>query len=131
MKYVPSALIGQLSRSQGSTTASHNRYGSYFRGRIIPTNPNTAKQVTARAAMATFSAAWRALTEGQRAGWVSLGQNMIRSDSQGQPYTLTGLQAFTSIQRNLATLGLAATTAAPAFTAPTSLTLLTITATSV
>lgn len=131
MKYVPSALIGVLSRSQGSTTASHNRFGAYFRGRIVPVNPNTTKQAAARAALSGLSAGWRALTETQRAGWAALGSQMVRNDTLGQSYTLTGLQAYTSLNRNLLTTGLAVLSTAPAFTQPTLLTLLTATATSV
>lgn len=129
MKYVPSALIGQLSRSQGSTTASHNRFGSYFRNRTIPTNPNTSKQATQRAQIAAFSAGWRALTATQRAAWTALGASIVRLDTQGQPYTLTGLQAFESVNRNQSTAGNATLTDAPTFTPPTSLTSIALTAT--
>jgi hypothetical protein len=129
VKYVPSAFIGQLSRSQGSTTASHNRFGSYFRNRTIPTNPNTAGQAAQRAVIASFSAGWRGLTESQRNGWKILGSSMSRLDSQGQPYTLTGLQAYESVNRNQTTAGNATVSDAPTFTPPTTLTSLTITAT--
>jgi hypothetical protein len=129
MKYSPSALIGVLSKSQGSTTASHNRFGAYFRGRIIPVNPNTTKQAAQRAIIQSASAGWRALTDVQRAGWAALGASMTRQDSLGNSYTLTGLQAYTSNYRNTKTIGTAQLTAAPALVEPTTLTLLTITAT--
>ena len=97
MKYVPSAMIGQLSRSAGSTTASHNRNGAYFRNRTVPVNPNTVKQTTQRALIAALSAFWRSLTDSQRAAWIAFGANMTRVDSLGRTYTLSGLQAFTSV----------------------------------
>lgn len=131
MKYVPSALIGQLSKSMGSTTGSHNRFGAYLRNRTIPVNPNTTKQATQRATIQAASAAWRALTDIQRAGWAALGASMSRVDSLGQTYNLTGLQAYTSVYRNLVTIGVAPLSAAPALTEPTTLTSITITATSV
>lgn len=131
MKYVPSALIGLLSKSQGSTTASHNRFGAYLRNRIIPVNPNTGKQAAARATMASLSAGWRALSATERAGWTALGSQMTRLDSLGQTYTLTGLQAYTSVNRNLTTIGATLLTAAPALNPPTTLTLVTLTASSV
>lgn len=113
MKYVPSALIGQLSRSQGSTTASRNRFGSYFRNRVTPTNPNTEAQTAQRVLMAGFSEAWRALTDLQRAAWTTLGQSITRQDSLGETYTLTGLQAYVSINRNRAVQGLGSTSTPP------------------
>lgn len=128
MKYVPSALVGQLSRSQGSTVASHNRFGSYFRNRTIPVNPNTGKQAAVRAQIAAFSAQWRTLSDAQRGAWTALGASMSRLDSQGQPYTLTGLQAFESVNRNQSTAGNATVTDAPTFVPPTALTLVTLTA---
>ena len=130
MKYVPSALIGRLSRSAGSTTASHNRYGAYLRNRVIPVNPNTTKQAQQRSDLAQISTAWRDLTDAQRAAWKSLGAQMTRTDSLGETYTLTGLQAFESLNRQLLFTGGAILSNAPALAEPTTLTSLTVTATS-
>lgn len=119
MKYVPSALIGRLSRSAGSTTAAHNRFGAYLRNRVIPTNPASAKQTAVRNSLATFSGEYRALTDAQRAAWTALGLNMTRTDSLGQVYTLTGLQAYISLNRNLYTSGATSSIAdAPAWAPP-------------
>lgn len=131
MKYAPSALIGVLSRSSGSTTASHNRFGAYLRGRIIPVNPNSTAQVAQRTIMTTLSQGWRALTAVQRAGWTALGLTMIRTDSLGVTYTLTGLQAYTSLNRNLLYLGQTAISAAPTLIGVTAVASATLTATSV
>lgn len=130
MKYVPGLLAGQLSGSAGSTTASRNRFGSYFRTRNVPVNPNTSRQSDVRAQFASISQAWRTLTSAQRAGWAALGLQMTRQDSQGVTYTLDGSQAFQSVNRNLLTIGAAMLTSAPAYSEPTTLTALTITATS-
>lgn len=131
MKYVPSALIGQLSKSEGSTTASRNRYGSYFRNRVMPVNPRTAKQTIQRNDLQELSQQYRTITDAQRLGWAALGQNMIRNDSLGQPYNLTGLQAYTSVNRNRRLLSLADVSDAPAIGTVTILTTVTVTATSV
>lgn len=129
MKYTPSALIGPLSRSAGSTTASHNRFGTYFRNRTIPTNPNTPKQATARATIQAASNAWRALTPTQRAGWTALGATQTRVDSLGNTYSLTGLQSYTSQYRNNISAGNTILSDAPALAEPTTLTSITLTAT--
>lgn len=95
----------------------------------MPVNPNTPGQSLARATLASASTAWRNLTASQRVGWASLGVQMVRTDSLGQTYNLTGLQAFTSIYRNLTTLGVATVTDAPALSAPVDLLTAVVTAT--
>lgn len=114
MKYVPSALVGQLSKSQGSTTAAHNRYGSYFRNRVIPVNPNTALQAATRSLLTAFSQTWRTLTANQRLGWQSLSELQPITDSQGQSIVLAGNVYYNkfNIQRN--SVGLAQLNDAPA-----------------
>lgn len=130
MKYVPSLTIGQLSGSAGSTTASRNRFGSYFRTRNVPVNPNTTRQAAVRSQFASIAQGWRALTSAQRAGWEALGLQMTRTDSQGVTYTLNGQLAYQSVNRNLNTVGGTALSNAPAYAEPTTLTALTVTATS-
>lgn len=118
MKYAPSALIGRLSRSAGSTTASHNRFGAYLRNRVIPTNPQSSFQTQARTVFANFAQNWRDLTDAEQLSWVTLGQSMERTDSLGITYSLTGIQAYISVNRNLETIGATAVAFAPAFTGP-------------
>jgi len=129
MKYTPGLLVGRLSRSAGNTTASHNRYGAYLRNRVIPVNPSSSKQRAQRAALASFSAQYKTLTATQQAAWVALGASFVRSDSLGNSYNLTGLQAFESVNLNLSKIGVAPITAAPAYTPPTTVYTLTPTAT--
>lgn len=54
---------------------------------------------------------------------------MTRLDSLGQSYTLTGLQAYESCNRNLTFIGAATISNAPALSTPTTLTAITLTAT--
>lgn len=112
-------MVGQLSRSVGSTTASHNRFGAYFRSRVVPVNPDTASQRTQRDSLHDRSQAWRGLTAVQRAGWAALGQQLVRLDSLGVQYNLTGLQAYTSNNRTLVYIGQAVIANAPAIVAVT------------
>lgn len=121
MKYVPSALIGRLSRSAGSTTAGHNRYGSYLRNRVIPTNPVTAAQTAVRDQFADASIAWRNLTALQRSGWESLAPDIVRTDSLGETYTLNGQTAYMYVNRNRLTLGQSQLSDAPAVNPPPAL----------
>jgi len=106
------------SGSLAGQTASRNRFGQYRRTRSIPVNPGTTFQALARARMATNAAAWRALTAEQRAAWHVLGGNISRTDSLGQTYTLTGSQAYSSINGNNLAAGNAVVGDAPALTEP-------------
>lgn len=133
MKYVPSVLgVGQLSGKAGNNVASRNRNGAYIRIRVQGTNPATTLQVAARNTLSTYSSAWRALSEAQRSGWTTLGGQITRNDRLGQAYTLTGVQAYVGVNRNLVTVGGTPLSTAPNIsTVPASLASATVTATSV
>jgi hypothetical protein len=79
--------------------------------------------------MAANSAAWRDLTDAQRAGWTSLGSSMTRTDSLGQTYSLTGFQAYCSVNQHKLDAGDAVISAAPALVTPSTPVTATITLT--
>lgn len=79
--------------------------------------------------MTTNAAAWRSITDAQRAGWLSLGLNMSRTDSLGQTYTLNGFAAYCSINNNKLDAGDAAVSDAPTIVTPIDLVSVTITLT--
>jgi len=122
-------LTAPQSGSQAGTTASRNRFGQYLRTRATPVNPSSGAQGLVRARMSANSAAWRALTGAQRAGWADLGLSMVRSDSLGQSYTLQGNQAYASVNNNRLLSTLAIVADAPALTTPAVITSATITLT--
>jgi hypothetical protein len=113
------------SGSLAGQTSSRNRYGQYRRTRATPVNPNSTPQSDARARLAENSAAWRALTDEQRTGWAALGAQMTRTDSLGQTYTLTGFQAYLSVNGNRLAAGDAVVSDAPALATPEPLATLT------
>jgi hypothetical protein len=76
---------------------TRNRYGAYASNRVSPVNPNTARQQTIRENFVALTTAWRDLTESQRTAWSVLGSQIIRTDSLGGDYTLTGQQAYMSV----------------------------------
>jgi len=119
MKYAPSLLgIGQLSGSGGSTTASHNRYGSYFRNRTIPTNPNSVSQQAVRAIFGGLAQRWRTLTASQRTAWGDLAPNVPRTDPLGQSYVLSGNALYIATNGLLQAAGIAIDDDAPALDSP-------------
>ena len=117
------------SGSLAGQTSSRNRFGQYRRTRAIPVNPSSSQQLTMRARMSTNAAAWRALTDVQRAGWTSLGLMMTRTDALGQVYTLNGFLAYCSVNNNNLTAGNAAVSTAPSLDTPPQLLTATITLT--
>lgn len=117
------------SGSVAGQTSSRNRFGQYRRTRAIPINPNSDAQAAVRNRLSVNSAAWRDLTDDQRAGWESLGAQMQRTDALGQTYTLNGFQAYCSVNGNNLTAGNAVVSAAPALVTPSGLLTATITLT--
>ena len=122
-------LKAPQSGSMQGTTAGRNRFGQYERSRAIPVNPNSGAQGLVRARLSANSAAWRALTPAQRAGWTGLGTSMVRSDSLGQSYTLQGNQAHASVNNNRLLSTLAVVADAPALVTPSTITGVTLTLT--
>lgn len=125
MKYLGNPQSG----SAAGQTASRNRFGQYLRTRASPVQPRTPAQLNQRARMSTNAAAWRALTDAQRAGWLSLGAGVTRTDSLGQVYTLNGFMAYCSVNNNLLDAGDAAVSDAPAIVTPPDLLTATVTLT--
>lgn len=118
------------SGSYEDKTSSRNRYGQYVRARATPVNPGSTFQGVVRARLSANAAAWRALTDAQRAGWESLGSQMVRTDSLGQSYALNGFGAFCSVNNNLDAAGDSTVSAAPGLVTPSALLTMTPTATS-
>lgn len=119
------------SGSEAGTTFSRNRFGQYTRRRAVPVQPRTTFQLNQRARQTTNAAAWRALTDAQRAGWKSLGLLMTRADSLGTSYDLNGFLAYCSVNNNKLQAGDAAVSDAPAIVTPPDVLTATITLSSV
>jgi hypothetical protein len=123
-------LVPPQSGSLAGETASRNRFGQYLRTRAIPVQPRTVAQLNQRARMSTNAAAWRGLTDNQRAAWNDLGLSITRTDSLGQSYTLNGFMAYCSVNNNKLDAGDSAISDAPIITTPPDLLTVTVTATS-
>lgn len=101
MKYAPGLMVGQLSGSTGSTVASHNKFGSYFRSRTIPVNPNSSAQQGVRNTFAAISQEWRNLTQLERDAWIAAALSITLYDPLGVAYNPTGAQYFMSINQGV------------------------------
>lgn len=124
MKYLPGIAIAEARGSLGGTTFSRNSSGAYTRNRVSGVNANTAAQQLVRGRLSDYAQSWRGLGTVNQDGWDSLGAQMTRTDSLGQSYTLTGFQAFVSVNCQLKAAGMAEVSSAPILdTAPELLTL--------
>jgi hypothetical protein len=111
-------LAEPRSGSYQGLTSSRNRFGQYVRSRATPVNPNSDAQGAVRGRMSVNAAAWRALSDEDRAGWESLGSQMVRTDALGQSYTLNGFQAYCSVNNNNLAAGDSVVDEAPALVTP-------------
>jgi len=87
--------ITQMSGSIAGNTFAKNRYGSYVRARTKPVNPNTARQVVVRSAMALLTARWsQILTAVQRTAWNLYGSSVAMKNRLGETIFLTGFNHY-------------------------------------
>ncbi len=120
-KFTPGPIIAAISGSIGGTTFSHNRGGTYARNRSIPVVSTTTFALNAKARLATASSAWRALTDANRAAWLSWALQNPVTDTLGFPRHLTGHQAYIALSVRLAIIGTAANADPPIIGAPSGL----------
>ena len=86
---------GSPSGSLGSIVFSHNRFGSYMRARVVPTNPGSAAQVLARNRMSDLTNRWlNTLTAAQRDAWTTYAANVPVTNRIGEQIYLTGLNWY-------------------------------------
>lgn len=97
----------------GGHVASKNRYGSYFRTKVSPVNPQSADQTAVRASFTTNSQQWRDLTEAQRAAWIAAVDNFKSTNVFGDVKTPSGSNLYQSLNQNLAGIGEAAISVPP------------------
>jgi len=90
-------IVGIMRGSLAGVTYSHNKGGDYARKRQAPTNPGSSRQSAVRQILAALAGDWSELTDGQRALWAAYAEDRPRTDPLGGTYTMTGLQAFCSL----------------------------------
>lgn len=117
------------SGSIGNQTNSRNRSGQYLRQRAIPTQPRTVAQIAARSRLTSMSAAWRGLTDPQRAAWNAFAQSFTITNSLGVTINLTGAQCFIKVNTVNLLLGTATSNTPPALPSFVAVTVTGLTAT--
>lgn len=94
---------------------------SYVKAHSGPNQPNSAKQLYARALLTTVTALWRALTQVQRDAWGVYADNHLETDWTGSPLRLTGQNWFMRCNIQLKRMGETTITDPPAVAAPDAL----------
>ncbi len=110
MKIIDVPQTGKL----GLTVTYPSRNGLIRRSWVVPANPRTAEQLTARSRLSTAAAAYDALTEAQQDAWIAAAAQEQSRSTLGQSGPLTGLQLYTKLNAALAIVGEPAVTAPPA-----------------
>ena len=93
------------------------RYGQVVRARVIPANPNTPSQATAREKFKSQSQRWDSLTDAQRTAWTQAAKTINSQKRLGTSGALTGNQHFVKTNVQLSTQG-AVTVDVPPVLAP-------------
>jgi hypothetical protein len=101
MKIIDVPQTGKL----GLTVTYPSRNGLIRRSWVVPANPRTAEQLTARSRLSTAAAAYDALTEAQQDAWIAAAAQEQSRSTLGQSGPLTGLQLYTKINAALAIVG--------------------------
>lgn len=87
--------VVQMSGSIAGDTFARNRYGNYARARTKPTNPNTARQQSVRAAIAFLVARWsETLTSAQRTAWNLYAASVNMKNRLGETILLSGFNHY-------------------------------------
>ena len=115
-------ILGSLRGSIGDNTFSHNRGGDYVRRRVAPTNPNTTRQQTMRALLATYASGWtNNLTAAQRSAWNVWAGQQPKEGPLGNSINLTGINGYVWCNTHIDDAGDTPITDPPALVAPPAL----------
>lgn len=91
---VKSSIFAAMSGKVAGFVAAHNRGGQYVRNFVIPTNPSTPAQQTARDHLAALAIAWEGLTDAYRESWASYAAAVPVVNRLGDPTHLSGFNWF-------------------------------------
>lgn len=105
MKIKWGALVVDGRNKIGGQVASKNRSGAYLRNKVTPVNPQTTYQVAQRARLASFSQAWRSLTQAQRDAWNGAVGDYKKTDIFGDIQNPSGFNLYVRLNTNLDNIG--------------------------
>lgn len=89
----------------GGHVASKNRFGSYFRTKTSPVNPNTNAQQAVRQLFAQLTQGWGGLTQAQRKAWADKANGSPEINIFGDQVIPTGKNLYVGRNTNLINVG--------------------------
>ena len=107
-------IVSDARKKIGGIVATKGHAGNFMRKKVSPIQPRTQSQRNVRADFTANSKAWAALSQTNIAGWNALAKATPKKDRFGNTVTLTGLQLYQSLSRNLSTVGEAPSATPPA-----------------
>lgn len=108
-----SALVSDMRGKLNGSVASKNRFGSYYRNKVTPVNPQTVYQQNARQRFGALSSQFKSLTNAAVNAWNEAAQNFPFTNIFGDQVFLTGQMLFNKLNGNLLKVGESVITVAP------------------
>jgi hypothetical protein len=100
-KIVLSALLTDISGKSGGTVFSKNKGGAYLKNRVVPSNPQTAKQIAVRSRISSLSQAWKSLTSEQQSAWQAATPSFQYVNNLGQLRSHTAQALFMALNSSI------------------------------
>ena len=94
-----------ISGKVGLTVDMPGRYGQVRRSWVVPSNPETTRQLGVRARLTTAVGGFRALTEAQQNQWNTAAAQQSSKSRLGTNGPLTGMQLYVKLNTTLAMIG--------------------------
>lgn len=105
--------ISRIRNKVGSVVYSDNHFGGFVRNLAIPFNPKTSKQNAIRAELRRLSQRFQTIGAQNIIDWNAYGASKAYFDRFGQPYYLTGQEAYCQLNMNLYMVGESTVDTAP------------------
>ena len=100
-------IVSDARKKIGGVVATKGHAGNFMRKKVSPIQPRTQSQRNVRSSFTAISKLWAGGLSGNVAGWNAFAKATPKKDRFGNSVTLTGLQLFQSLSRNLNTIGVA------------------------
>jgi len=113
-KIVYGPIVSDARKKIAGVVATKGHAGNFMRKKVSPIQPRSGLQRTVRADFSAHAKAWAGLGASVIAGFNALAKTINKKDRFGQSVTLTGLQLFQSLSRNIDTVSGTPLSAVPA-----------------
>ena len=110
------SAIKQIRNKVGQVVYTKGHYGQVVRAHVIPRNPKTTYQQTARSILTGISRVWANIDADVRAAYDAAASGIVRSNVFGENTPLTGFNLFCKMNANRELMSLTDLTTLPVLT---------------